>query len=107
MAPVPPCGSHPTQSPLQVRKSGKETQGPSPLRRGEQEEPTFVCTKILISFRYNVLNILCIALYQSLRPFIDQRGGTKDMKEENGAELLSNCCRLERRQVGTEMKQVL
>lgn len=43
----------------------------------------------------------------NLRPFIGQRGGMKDMKEENGVELLASCCRLESRQVGTEMKQVL
>ena len=68
-----------------------------------QEEPTFVGTKILIIFRYNTRSILCTALYQSLRPFIGQRRGTKDAKEENGAELLASCCRLERGQVGTEM----
>lgn len=43
----------------------------------------------------------------NLRPFIGQRGGMKDAKEENGAELLASCCRLERRQVGREMKQML
>lgn len=106
-APVPPCGSHPSQSPLQVSKSGKETQGLFHLKRGEQEEPAFVCTKILIIFRYNTLNILCTTLYQSLRPFIVQRAGTKHMKEKNGAELFASCCRLERGQVGTEIEQVL
>lgn len=107
MSPVPPCGSHPNQSPLQVSKSGMEPQGLFPLSRHGQEEPAFVCTKILIVFRYNTLNILCTALYQSLRPFIGQRGGAKDMKAENRAELLASCCRLEGWQVGTEMKQAL
>lgn len=92
---------------LQVSKSDKETQGLFPLRRGGQEEPAFVCTKILMIFRYNMLNILCTSLYPSLGPFMGQRGGTKDTKEENVTELLASCCRLERRQVGTEMKQVL
>lgn len=61
MATVPPCGSHPTQSPLQMSKNSEETPGLFSLRRGGQEEPAFVCTKILIIFRYNSLNILCTA----------------------------------------------
>lgn len=106
MATVPPCGSHPTQSPLQISKSSEETQDLFP-QKGWAGRASFCLHQNTHHFQIQFTEYFVYCPVPNLRPFIGQRGGMKDMKEENGAELLAGCCRLESRQVGTEMKQVL